>query len=76
VNWRALSKYLLSKLGTICRGNAGVYQINKECITERFREALKSTMPHHFPSLLDTPQFPVSGGSRLPGTWLYVSLVA
>jgi hypothetical protein len=76
VNWRALSKYLLSNLGRNCLGSAGVYQNNKQCITEKFRQALKIIMPRRFVLLFDTPQRRDRDGSRLPATRLYASLVA
>jgi hypothetical protein len=56
VNWRALSKYLLSNPGRKLPCEAGVYQNNKQCITERCRGALKSAIPETFLSMLDTPQ--------------------
>jgi hypothetical protein len=56
VNWRALSKYLLSILGGKLPYKAGVYQNNKQCITERCQGALKSAIPETFLSMLDTPQ--------------------
>jgi hypothetical protein len=37
---------------------AGVYQNNKQCITERCQEALKSAILETFLSMLDTPQLP------------------
>jgi len=33
-----------------------VYQNNKQCITERCQEALKSAIPETFLFMLDTPQ--------------------
>jgi hypothetical protein len=59
VNWRALSKYLLSislAEGRKLPCEAGVYQNNKQCITERCQGALKSAIPETFLFMLDTPQ--------------------
>jgi hypothetical protein len=57
VNWRASLKYLLSILGRKLPCKAGVYQNNKQCITERCQRALKSAIPETFRLLLDPPQF-------------------